>query len=368
LKELFSTEGVGIGISYLRLSVGASDLNERVFSYDDIPVGQTDFNLEHFDLSEDKTNVIPIMKEILAINPKIKILASPWSAPAWMKTNGRVKAGRLKLECYPVYAAYFVKYIQAMASQGIPIDALTIQNEPFNDGNTPSMQMFPKEQGLFIKEHLGPALRAAGLKTKIILFDHNCDAPQYAVSILTDPEVRPYVDGSGFHLYAGSIKAMSIVHDRFPDKHLYFTEQMVVNWNEFNAAEPMARVLIGAARNWSRNVLLWNLAADAKFRPHTEDGGCPFCQGAITITGNEVVRNVAYYVVGHASKFIPEGSLRIGSTENVQLPNVAFLTPEGKQVLIVANPSRETRSFNIVVGTRSVQAELPSCATATYVW
>ncbi|MGO8699002.1 MAG: glycoside hydrolase family 30 protein [Limisphaerales bacterium] len=368
LQELFSTQGSGIGISYLRLSIGASDLNERVFSYDDLPGGQTDPKLEHFNLSEDRTNVIPVLNEILAINPKIKILASPWSAPVWMKTNHKVQGGKLKPECYPVYAQYFVQYIQAMAAEGITIDALTVQNEPFNDGNTPSMQMFPKDQALFIKENLGPAFRAAGIQAKIVLYDHNCDAPEYPISILTDSEARPYIDGSGFHLYAGPITALSVVHDRFPDKNIYFTEMMAVNRNEFNVAGPVARIVVGATRNWSRNVILWNLAADSKFRPHTDNGGCSMCQGAMTIDGDNVERNLAYYVIAHASKFVPDGSVRIGSTDSKELPNVAFSTPTGKTAVVVANPGNMPQKFNLVAEGKSVLPELPPGAVATFVW
>lgn len=368
LNELFSTQGSGIGISYLRLSIGASDLNERVFSYNDLPEGKTDVRLEQFGLSDDLVNVVPVMKEILAINPQIKILGSPWSAPVWMKTNHKVQGGKLKVEYYPVYAQYFVKYIQAMAAQGIFIDAITVQNEPFNDGNTPSMQMFAKEQALFVKQYLGPAFRATAIRTKILLYDHNCDAPEYPVSILTDPEAYPFIDGSAFHLYAGPITAMSEVHDRFPAKNLYLTEIMAVNRSEFNAAGPVARILVGATRNWSRNVLLWNLAANAHFQPHTDNGGCAMCQGAITIEGDNVERNLAYYVIGHASKFIPDGSFRIGSTESKELPNVAFRTPAGTTVLLVANPGPQSRTFNLVADGRSVQPQLPAGAVATFVW
>lgn len=368
LQELFSTNGTGIGISYLRVSIGASDLNDHVFSYDDLPGNETDVSLAKFNLNDDLTNVIPVLKQALAINPNIKILGSPWSAPAWMKTNRGIHGGKLIPEYYPVYAQYFVKYIKAMAGHGIAIDAITIQNEPFNDGNTPSMQMFPKEQALFIKQNLGPAFREAGIKTKIVLYDHNCDAPEYAVSILTDPEARPYVDGSGFHLYAGPITAMSVVHDRFPDKNLYFTEMMAVDRREFNTANPVSHILVGAVRNWSRNVLLWNLAADPDFNPHTDNGGCPICQGAITIFGDTVERNIAYYVIAHASKFVPPGSVRIGSTDNKDLPNAAFSTPNGKTVILVANPGQSSKKFNLTVNGQVIQPELPAGATATFVW
>ena len=369
LQEIFSSNGDGLGVSYLRVSIGSSDLNSRVFSYDDLPAGETDPQLEKFDLSDDKINVIPILTEILKINPKVKILGSPWSAPVWMKSNHYIQGGKLKPEYYDTYARYFVKYIQAMARAGIHIDAVTVQNEPFNDGNTPSMQMFPKEGARFVAEYLGPAFRAAHLKTKIIIYDHNCDAPEYPISILTDPNARKFVDGSAFHLYAGPISALSEVHNRFPEKNIYFTEMMVVNRQpEFNAAAPVSRILIGATRNWSRNVLLWNLAADSNFEPHTDNGGCAFCQGAITIDGDQVERNEAYYVIGHASKFVPPGSQRIASTESVTLPNVAFRTPAGKIAVIVANPGKQPQKFRLAVKGRSIQPELPAESVATFVW
>src|SRR5665213_2656935 len=262
LQELFADNGNNIGVSYLRVSIGSSDMNDHVFSYDDLPEGQTDPDMTKFDLGPDRSDVIPVLKEILAINPKIKILGSPWSAPVWMKTNGNIKGGELKDECYLVYAKYFSKYMKEMKQHGITIDAITVQNEPFNDGNTPSMMFLAKKELQFIKNNLGPEFKAQGIKTKIILFDHNCDNPEFSISILTDPDARKYISGSGFHLYAGQITALSKVHDAFPDKNVYFTEQMVVTRNDFNVANPEERIVIGATRNWSKNVILWNLAAD----------------------------------------------------------------------------------------------------------
>ena len=311
IKELFATDGNNIGVSYLRVSIGASDLNDHVFSYDDLPPGQTDVEMARFSLDPDRADVIPVLKEILAVNPKILILGSPWSAPAWMKTNNHVKGGKLKPEYYDAYAKYFVKYIQGMKAEGIRIDAITVQNEPLNEKNTPSLQMLSADQDVFIKNHLGPAFKSAGIDTKIILYDHNCDVPQYATAILDDPEAARYVDGSGFHLYGGKIEVMSDVHNAHPAKNLYFTEQMVTGSVDgkpvVNVGAPVRRLIIGATRNWSRNVLLWNLAADPKNNPHTDNGGCGMCQGAITIDGNAVSRNVAYYAIAHASKFVRPG-------------------------------------------------------------
>ena len=278
IQELFATNGKNIGISYLRVSIGASDLNDHVFTYDDMAAGQTDPDMAKFSLDQDRADVIPVLKEILKVNPKLKILGSPWTAPSWMKTSNNPKGGKLKPECYPAYAKYFVKYIQGTKAEGIRIDAITVQNEPLNEKNTPSLLMPAAEEGDFIKNHLGPAFRAAGIDTKIILYDHNCDVPEYATSILSDPEAAKYVDGSGFHLYGGRIEAMTQVHDAQPRKNLYFTEQMVTGSVEtrptVNVGNPVRRLVIGATRNWSRNVLLWNLAADPQNRPHTDNGGC----------------------------------------------------------------------------------------------
>lgn len=365
LHELFAKDG--IAISYLRVSIGASDLNDHVFSYDDLPPDQTDPDLQKFDLGPDKHDVIPILKEILAINPSIKILGSPWSAPVWMKTNNNIQGGRLKEIYYPVYAQYFLKYLMEMKKQGIAIDALTLQNEPFNNGNTPSMQMFAKEQARFIKDDLGPLFKEHNIKTKIILYDHNCDAPEYPISILSDKDANPYIDGSAFHLYAGRISALSKVHDAFPEKSCYFTEMMVTSRNgNFNVAGPTEKIIIGAARNWSKNVILWNLAANARFEPHTGNGGCPFCQGAVTIEADSVERNAAYYTIAHASKFVGPGSVRIASTLVEGLPNVAFRTVDGSIVLIVANTGREQKSFTIGYDGKFLHPKLDAGAVATY--
>jgi glucosylceramidase len=372
IQELFGVAGKEIGISYLRVSIGSSDLNDHVFTYDDLPPGQTDPDMAKFSLAEDRADVIPVLKEIFKVNPKIKILGSPWTAPSWMKTNNNPKGGKLKPECYPAYARYFVKYIQGMRAEGIRIDAITVQNEPLNEKNTPSLSMSATEEADFIKNHLGPAFQAARIDTKIVLYDHNCDVPQYAISILADPQSARYVDGSGFHLYGGQIEAMSQVHNAYPRKNLYFTEQMVTGSVEsrptVNVASPVRRLIVGATRNWSRNVLLWNLAADPQNRPHTDNGGCGTCQGAITIDGSNVTRNVAYYAVAHASKFVRPGSVRIGSNNQDALPNVAFKTPGGKKVLIVVNGAQSPQTFNIRYRGSVVATTLKAGSVGTYVW
>jgi len=368
LQELFGKDSSSIGISYLRISIGASDLDASVFSYDDMPAGQTDSNLTNFSLAPDNTDLVPLLKQILAINPAIKIIATPWSAPVWMKDNNSTVGGSLQPKYYGVYAQYFVKYIQQMKAAGIPIDAVTPQNEPLNPANNPSLYMTSVQQAGFIKDNLGPAFQAAGITSKIIVYDHNCDHPEYATAILGDANANPYIDGSAFHLYAGDISALTTVHTAYPAKQLYFTEQYTASSGSFagDLKWHLKNVIIGATRNWSRNALEWNLATDAAFGPHTT-GGCTTCKGALTINGS-VNRNVSYYIVAHASKFVPAGSVRVASSITGNLENVAFRTPAGKKVLIVENDGTASAAFNIRFNGKWVTATLLPGAVGTYTW
>lgn len=371
LKLIFSPEGEGIGASYIRLSIGSSDMNDHVYSYDDMPKGQTDPTLAKFSLAPDEAEVIPVVKEILAIDPQIKILGSPWSAPAWMKTNDDVRDGHLKPEFYSAYAQYLTKYVQGMSAAGIPIAAITVENEPLNPKNTPSMVVLADEADTLIGKYLGPAFEAAGIKTEIQLYDHNPDVASYPLSILGDPVAGKYVAGTAFHLYGGDASTFTAVHDAYPNKNLYMTEQSVTQWpgsEGLDIAEPVERVMIASTRNWSRNVLLWNMDADPHAGPHTNNGGCGGCYGAITLDGDKVKFNVAYYVAAHFSKFVRPGSVRIGSSEMEQLSTAAFLTPDGKIVLVVDNTGNFAKTFRIAYHGQSVTATLPSESVATYVW
>ncbi|WAC13829.1 glycoside hydrolase family 30 protein [Dyadobacter pollutisoli] len=370
LKELFSTAGTKLGMTYLRVSIGASDLNETIFSYDDLPQGQTDPELEKFDLGPDRKDVIPVLKEILAINPKVKILGSPWSPPVWMKDNNDTRGGSLKPEFYKVYAKYFVRYIQEMKKEGIRIDAITVQNEPLHPGNNPSLLMLAKDQAVFVKNHLGPAFKSAKLDTKIIIYDHNADKPEYPISILNDPEAKKYIDGSAFHLYGGKIEALSEVHKAHPDKNLYFTEQWMGAPGKFEEDFPnhIRDLTIGSTRNWAKTVLEWNLSSNPENRPFTDRGGCDRCLGGVTIDKDKVTRNASYYVVAHASSFVRAGSVRIASNVIDKLPNVAFKRPDGKKVLIVLNDSDTVQTFSIRDGKNNASATLKAGSVATFIW
>lgn len=370
LQELFGSNNNSIAISYLRISIGASDLDATVFSYNDLPVGQTDINLTQFSLAPDKINLIPLLKEILAINPAIKIMGSPWSPPVWMKDNNSSIGGSLQPKYYSVYAQYFVKYIQKMKEEGINIDAITIQNEPLHPGNNPSLLMLAPDQADFIKNHLGPAFQTSAIDTKIIIYDHNCDKPDYPITVLNDPTAKQYIAGSAFHLYAGDISALSTVRSAHPDKDLYFTEQYTPSNGDFGGDLKwhLKNVIVGSMRNWSKTALEWNLANDGTFGPHTP-GGCTTCKGGITINSStSFTQNVGYYIVAHASKFVPSGSIRIGSNIIGNLHNVAFKTPAGKKVLIVINEGSEATLFNIKYNQKWITTSLASGAAGTYVW
>ncbi len=379
LNELFGKGEGQIGISYLRLSVAASDLNETPFSYNDLPdtlaTGQIDTTakdpeLLNFDLGPDRNDVIPILKEILAINPDIKLMASPWSPPAWMKDNKDTRGGSLLPEFEDAYARYLVKYIQEMEKEGIKIDALTIQNEPLHPGNNPSLLMLPEQQARFIGVNLGPAFRDAEIKTKIIVYDHNADRPDYPIAVLNDSLANPFIDGSAFHLYGGKIEALMEVHQAHPDKNLYFTEQWIGAPGNLAGDLPwhIKNLVIGASRNWAKTILEWNLTSNPTLTPHTDRGGCDKCLGAVTIDADSVIRNPAYYIIAHASKFVEPNSLRIDSNLIDGLPNVAFLRLDGKKVLIVLNESEVARSFTIKDKELGFTGTLNPGAVGTWVW
>jgi glucosylceramidase len=366
LNELFGSGESSIGMSFIRISVGASDLDADAFSYNDDP---NDPEHTGFSLGPHLEHLVPVLQEILAVNPDIQILASPWSAPSWMKTNNSFIGGRLAGAREGTYAAYLVRYIEAMRQEGIGIDYLSVQNEPLHLGNNPSMPMPAQQQARFIKEHLGPAIVAAGNGVKLLVYDHNPDRIDYPLSVLADDAAAAYVDGSAFHLYAGSIESLAAVHDAHPDKHIYFTEQWYSAAGDFagDFRWHMRNVVIGSMRNWSRAVIEWNLSSNPALQPHTR-GGCNACLGALTIDADEVSRNAGYYVIAHASKFVRPGSVYVPSDAPGPLHSAAFLSPENKVVLIVLNDSGDPHSFNVQDGDNAFSTTLEGGGAATFVW
>jgi len=369
MKEIFGKGPNGLGVSYIRISMGASDLDAEVFSYCDLPKGETDKALKHFNLSKDTLHLIPIIKEALKINPALKIMASPWSPPIWMKSNGLSMGGHLLKEYYNTYALYFAKYIKAMHAKGIHINSLTMQNEPEHGGNNPSLLMTATEQKEFLRDYLCPKFKEDKINTEIVLFDHNADHPNYPISILDDPKAKAYTAGTAFHLYLGHESALSTVHNAHPDKKLYFTEQWTGAKGSFDGDLfwHTEHIVIGTINNWSSAVIEWNLAANAKFEPHTI-GGCTECKGAFTIEGEEVSRNVSYYIIGHIAKFVTAGAKRItSSSTNDEIKTTSFKLANGKKVSIILN-DKETKTIELKNKTQHYTIELPAGSVSTIVW
>jgi glucosylceramidase len=369
LKELFGRGPNDLNVNYLRISIGASDLDATVFSYDDLQEGEVDPDLIKMTIAKDQELLVPILKEIQSIQPNLKLIASPWSPPVWMKDNGKSKGGHLLSKYYETYAQYFVKYIQLMRAEGLQINAVTIQNEPEHGGNNPSMLMTAVEQNTFIKNHLGPAFKKQGLQTEIVIWDHNADNPNYPIQILNDSVTKSFISASAFHLYLGHESALSKLHQAYPDKKIYFTEQWTGARGSFagDFMWHMEHIVIGTMTNWSSMVLEWNLANDPTYGPHTP-GGCTECLGALTIDGSDLKRNVSFYIIGQVAPFIPAGSARIQTkSSNAQIKSIGFKRPDGKKVLVALNTGKET-VFTIDFEQKKYNFTLPEKSASTIVW
>ncbi|HEY6915938.1 MAG TPA: glucosylceramidase, partial [Paludibacter sp.] len=320
LKETFDPIN-GMGYSYIRISIGASDFSLDEFTCCDTP-GIENFSIPAYDIRD----LFPVLREILAINPNLKILASPWSCPRWMKVNNLTElqpynswtSGQLNPKYYQDYATYFVKYVQAMKHEGFNIDAITIQNEPLNRGNSMSLYMSWQEQAAFVKSALGPKFAEAGISTKIVAFDHNfnydniADQSSYPVKMYADPDVAKYVDGAAYHAYGGSKSELLNVHNAYPNKNLYFTEMSIGSWNytfDGDLMWSMREIGIGCLNNYCKSVIVWNYMLDEKGAPN-RPGGCTTCYGAVDISSADyktLDRKSHFYVIGHLSKAISPG-------------------------------------------------------------
>lgn len=375
LKDLFTTENRGIGISFVRITMGASDFSLSDYTYNDLPAGQTDTSMQSFSLGQDLQYLVPLLKEILLVAPDLKIMATPWTAPAWMKSNVSLTGGgKLKPSFYQAYASYFVRYLSEMNKQGIPISSITIQNEPLHEAAYPSLSMSASEQLEFIKSHLGPAMEVANLSTQIIIYDHNWDRTDYPLEILDDPQARKYVAGSAFHCYGGEVGAMSMVNQAYPDKGIYFTECSGGLWSQNfgnNLAWNTENLFVGAPRNWSKTVLLWNMALDENNGP--QNGGCADCRGVITVNSNTAVltKNVEYYLLGHTAKFIRPGACRVEtpSTRNLGVSQVAFQNQDGSMALIAYNHLQNSISLSVNVDeNKAFSYNLAAGSLVTFSW
>jgi glucosylceramidase len=373
LQDLFGRTS-GIGLSFTRLTIGASDFSRTHYSFDDMPAGETHPTLARFSIAPNRAEVLPVVKRALAINPALQVMASPWSAPAWMKSSQSLIKGTLRPEAYPAFAEYLRRYIQAYEAEGVPIFAITVQNEPhFEPENYPGMRLTPAQRADFLKHHLGPLFRRSGIRTQILDWDHNWDEPNSPLAVLADSAARQYVSGIAWHCYAGDVSAQTPVHDAYPDKDAYFTEcsggQWAPKWAD-NLTWYTRTLIIGATRGWAKGVLLWNLALDESHGPHL--GGCGDCRGVVTINSatGAVTRNEEYYALAHASRFVRPGARRIASSTGVDgLETVAFRNvDDGSKVLIALNIAAGERTFAVRSSGRSFRFTVPAGAVATLRW
>ena len=390
-KMLFARKD-GIALSFLRQPLGSSDLAVTFYSYDDLcqqtakacttPAGMTDPNLEHYSLKHDKEYILPLLKKAIGINPSIHVMLTPWSPPGWMKTSGsmlgasadeKVKSS-LKPEFYPALAGYLVKTIEGYQEAGVPVWALSVQNEPLYAPPTYSgMQMLATEQAAFFGDALGPALAAAHLSPKVMAYDHNWDRPDYPETVLKDPKAGALAAGTAWHHYGGDPSVMTKNHEEFPLKDQWVTESSGGAWQKGNVFAQEAAELIAVTRNWSRSYVLWALATDQNHGPFV--GGCDKCRGLVTIDLTDpdharVKPELDYYVLGQASKFLLPGAVRIGSDEpaGTQLKDVAFQNTNGTIVLYTLNAGTTSEAIGIGFHGKKAVTTVPAGAVATFIW
>ncbi len=354
----------GIGMNLMRLCIGASDfIGEPYYTYCDLPEGESDPGLAHFSIEKDREYVLPVIKKSLEYNPDLLFFASPWSPPAWMKTSGVLGGGSLKPEFYDAWARYLLKYVQAYDAEGVPIYAITVQNEPHMDNpDYPTVLWTAEEQRDFIRDHLGPLFEEHGINTLIWCWDHNWNKPEFPRTILSDPQAARYVDGTAFHLYEGNVEAQSLIKEEFPDKHIYFTEGSV--FRTIGATR-----LIAILRHWSRTYNAWVTMLDEHRKPnrgpHLASATCIELKDDLSVE-----YRFDYYMYGQFMKFIQRGAVRIDSNDDDSrfFTNVAFRNPDGTIALVVANAGREDRAFAVTCLGRMFQTELPANTVATYIW
>ncbi|MDX3594767.1 RICIN domain-containing protein [Streptomyces sp. ID03-2B] len=366
LRSLFSTEGDGIGLNYLRQPLGSTDFdaNSAPYTYEDTRGA--------FSIDRDRSQILPVLKQATAVNPAIRFMGSPWSPPAWMKTNNSLNGGSLRTEHYQAYADYLVKAIRAYGQEGITLTDLTAQNEPEFATSYPSMSMTSAQQADFLRV-LDQALTAANLPTNILAYDHNWDHPNYPLDVFARTGGIQRIIGAAFHCYGGAPAAQKQIADA--GKRVFFTE--CSGTDSENPATTFGDTLTWHAenlvvqnmRNGGETVINWNLALDRNGGPH--QGHCTNrCNGIVEIDGGQVTRNAEFYVLGHVAKFVRAGAVRIGSTSQGAggVQNVAFQNGDGSRAAVVVNTSSGSQRFSLTDNGRSLAYTLPAGAVATFTW
>ena len=370
MTRLFTRINDGIGLSFMRTPMGASDLARSMYSYDDMPSGQTDVNLTNFSIAHDQVDVIPIILQAKQLNPQMKLMASPWSPPGWMKTSSSLVGGSLKPDYYQQYSNYFVKYLQAYAAAGVAVDYLSLQNEPqYQPSDYPGMLMDAATQTTLVRDYFLPAFQTSGLNTRLLIWDHNWDNTAFPDAELTDTTLlnSEQVAGIAWHWYAGTPGSMTTLRNKYPTKDNHVTEASGGTWIG-DEVQTDFETIIQAMRNWSKSYVKWGLALDQNRGPHT--GGCGTCTPLVTVnstTGN-VTYPIDFYTLGHFSRFVVPGATRIYSSNATGIISAAFVNPDGSKVLVAFNDASTSNAFQVGWGNQSFAYTLPALSGVTFTW
>jgi glucosylceramidase len=370
MSDLFTRNGSGIGLSFMRIPMGASDIARTQYSFDDQPPGQTDPTLADFSIAHDQADILPIVQQAKSLNPEMKLMANPWSPPGWMKSTDSLIGGTLLPTMDSPFANYFVKYIQAYQAAGVPIDYISLQNEPlYQPTNYPGMGMDAPTQLIVLRDHILPALAAHSIASKVLVYDHNWDQSVYPQTVFSDPTIlaSSQVAGTAWHGYGGVPGGQQVIQNLFPTKAQYETEHSggTNQTDQFNTDfEEITLVL----RNSARSFVKWSLALDENLGPH--DGGCGNCTPIVTVnsTTGAITKDVEYYTLGHYSKYVLPGASRIYSSNANGVDTVAFINPDSSKALVAFNDSSAGQTFQVQWGVNSLTYTLAAKSAATFGW
>jgi glucosylceramidase len=370
MTNLFTRNGGGIGLSFVRNPMGASDLARFDYSYDDLATNQTDVNLVNFSIAHDQSDIIPLLQQALQLNPQLKIMANPWSPPGWMKTSGSMIGGSLLPNMYAPFALYFVKYIQAYQAAGIPIHYISLQNEPrYSPSDYPGMLMDAVTQSNVLRNYVLPALAASNLTTKVLVYDHNWDDPSYPTTIFSDATLlaSSQIAGTAWHGYGGTPGAMLTLANQFPGRGNYETEHSGGTWVGDQVRADFEEIT-HCMRSWAKTYVKWNLASDQNYGPNT--GGCNTCTPLVYVNTSTLALSygIEFYTLGHFSKFVLPGAYRIYSGNASGVVSAAFLNPDGSKALVAFNDTTSSETFQVQWGSKSFTYTLASFAGATFTW
>ncbi len=383
LNDLFTRNGNGIGLSFMRIPIGASDIALSVYSFDDMPVGQTDPTLANFSITHDQAYILPLIQQAKALNPNMKLMANPWSPPGWMKDPASVSpvsmlGGSLLMTSAneAAFANYFVKYIQAYQAAGVPIDYITVQNEPLNITTSyPSMGMSDTVQLALLQNYVLPALAANNISTKVFVYDHNWDTPSYPQTVLSGLTAQQLtqVAGTAWHGYGGAPGAQQLLQNQFPTLGNWETEHSGGAWISDQFTSDMLEIT-QVLRNSGKAYVKWSLALNQNLGPNLTQnaglGGCNTCTPIVTVNSQTgaVTKDIEFYTLGHYSKYVLPGAVRVYSSNTPAIASVAFVNPDRSMALIAYNSSPSSQTFQVQWGTESFSYTLPATAADTFTW